>query len=246
MGNPGEPRQRDPVRLRHLRPRVLHRAVPAQRRQRDGKRPQSVLPAGRVEQPDRPGPQRERVRRHGGRRRIVHRGQVGEAASFDAGDGISVSQDGDLTDLTDFTATAWFRSTEDDRADQVVFGIRKGYELVFDSAGQRVSDNSVWWAVDNGTGDWAVNPTGAGPLALGEWHHAALVQNTTADEVQVYIDGSLVVTDSGTGAVNGATGDFGIGVRGDGFGQFVGDIDDVRIYSRALSASEVQSLYDSA
>ena len=171
-------------------------------------------------------------------------GQVGDAASFGAGDRIAVAHDGELTDLTDFTATAWFRSTADDRADQVVFGIKKGYEIVFDSAGQRVSDDSVWWAVDNGTGDWAVNPTGAGPLAVGEWHHVALVQDTAADEVRVYVNGSLVVTDGGTGPVNGTTGDLGLGVRGDGFGQFVGDVDDVRIYSRALSTSEVQSLYE--
>jgi predicted ribosomally synthesized peptide with SipW-like signal peptide len=173
-------------------------------------------------------------------------GQVGNAASFGAGDRIAVAHDGELTDLTDFTATAWFRSTADDRADQVVFGIKKGYEIVFDSAGQRVSDDSVWWAVDNGTGDWAVNPTGAGPLAVGEWHHVALVQDTAADEVRVYVNGSLVATDGGTGPVNGTTGDLGLGVRGDGFGQFVGDVDDVRIYARAFSTSEVQSLYDSA
>ncbi|QGX94546.1 hypothetical protein EI982_06965 [Haloplanus rallus] len=174
-------------------------------------------------------------------------GQVGRAASFDDGDAVTVTHDGSLTDLADFTASAWFRSTEDGRRDQVVFGIRQGYEIVFDSAGGRTSsDNSLWWAIDNGTGDWAVNDTGAGPLTLGEWHHAVLVQDTDDDEVRVYVDGSLIVTDDGTGAVNSTTGDLGIGSRGDGFGQFVGDVDDVRIYSRALSASEVQSIYDSA
>jgi len=174
-------------------------------------------------------------------------GRVGQAASFEPGDAISVGHDGSLTDLTDFTASAWFRSTADGRRDQVVFGIRRGYEIVFDATTTRVSpDNSVWWAIDNGTGDWAVNGTGAGPLVLDEWHHVALVQDTDDDEVRVYVDGSLAATDGGTGPVNATTGDLGIGSRGDGFGQFVGDIDDVRIYSRALSASEVQSLYDSA
>jgi len=174
-------------------------------------------------------------------------GQVGRAASFEDGDVVSVSHDGSLTDVTDFTASAWFRSTADGRQDQVVFGIRNGYEIVFDSAGARTSsDNSIWWAIDNGTGDWAVNDTGAGPLTVGEWHHAALVQDTSNDEVRVYIDGSLVVTDNGTGPVNTTTSDLGIGSRGDGFGQFNGAIDDVRIYSRALSASEIQALYDSA
>jgi predicted ribosomally synthesized peptide with SipW-like signal peptide len=171
-------------------------------------------------------------------------GQVSRAASFDPGDSIVVTHDGELTDFTDFTATAWFRSTDDDRADQVVFGLRHGYELVLDTAGQRVSENSVWWAVENGTGDWAVNPTSAGPLAVGEWHHGALVQDTTADEVRVYIDGTLVATDGGTGPVNGTTEPLGIGVRGDGFGQFVGDVDEVRVYTRALSAAEIQSLVD--
>ena len=172
-------------------------------------------------------------------------GLVRQAASFSQGSNIVVSHDGSLTDLSDFTASAWFKSTADEKRDQVIFGIKRGYELVFDSAGSRTSsDNSVWWAVDNGTGDWDVNDTGSDSLDLNNWHHTALVQDTDADEIRIYINGSRVTSDSGTGPVNPSENDFAIGSRGDGFGQLIGNVDEVRIYDRALSDDRVQKLYE--
>ncbi|MCO6044661.1 LamG domain-containing protein [Aeoliella sp. ICT_H6.2] len=80
----------------------------------------------------------------------------------------------------------------------------------------------------------------------GEWHHVAVVvpnATSTVDDVEYYIDGAYVGTFS-----NGQNVDTGIGPLriGDSYQDtnrdFVGHIDDVRLYDSALSASEIASL----
>lgn len=62
----------------------------------------------------------------------------------------------------------------------------------------------------------------------------------------LYIDGSLNATATDTTTVSTTnTSPVGIGSRGaTGSYLFPGSIDDVRIYNRALSATEVQQLYN--
>jgi hypothetical protein len=67
-------------------------------------------------------------------------------------------------------------------------------------------------------------------------------------EMSIYVNGSIAGTkDASVGTIDYSTvGDFAIGGRtNQSTNYFTGDIDDVRIYNRALSQQEIQKLYDS-
>ena len=81
----------------------------------------------------------------------------------------------------------------------------------------------------------------SGTLAVGQWIHVAAVYNGSA--MILYQDGVEVgrVAKSGVIATN-ATTRVAIGRNPQAYGAFDGTIDDVRVYARALSTSEVQAL----
>jgi hypothetical protein len=79
--------------------------------------------------------------------------------------------------------------------------------------------------------------------ALGDWHHYAFVWS--AGQRRIYLDGALLGSDDGASAST-LTGTFFLGHNsGTTYGfreHFEGEMDDLRIYSRALSATEVTKL----
>ncbi len=76
----------------------------------------------------------------------------------------------------------------------------------------------------------------------GLWHHIVAVRTSSTDG-EIYVDGSLAGSGSGPArSLNNVP----VWIGGPGFTgpfQFNGLIDDVRIYNKALSAAEVQQLY---
>ncbi len=84
--------------------------------------------------------------------------------------------------------------------------------------------------------------TGA-PLSLGQWHHVSAVYDGT--EMRLYLDGELVGRVAKTGAIDrDGSVPVNIGRNPDGYGTFDGALDDVRIYSAALSHAQIQDLMD--
>jgi hypothetical protein len=90
---------------------------------------------------------------------------------------------------------------------------------------------------------------GAGSLSFptlqaeGEWMHIAAVRQ--AGEARLYMNGTLVESGTLAGDI-GSTSSFMIGNAYDLGSPFVGTIDEVRVFDRALSDSEVKSLYSEA
>jgi len=76
------------------------------------------------------------------------------------------------------------------------------------------------------------------------WHHVVLVRDGT--NVTVYLDGRTQPEISGGTAPPPATDDIFIGGRSDGQYNLEGRIDEVAIYTRALSAEEIQKHYQAA
>ncbi|MCK5083210.1 MAG: DUF2341 domain-containing protein, partial [Candidatus Omnitrophica bacterium] len=74
-----------------------------------------------------------------------------------------------------------------------------------------------------------------------EWNHVAIAYNTAADTFKVYVNGNLEEDDTITNADWVPDGQNVIFASGDGF---IGLLDDVRIYNRALSGTEIQALAD--
>jgi len=82
------------------------------------------------------------------------------------------------------------------------------------------------------------------PLSTGTWYHMTFVKNGAGDVGDLYINDIKQTSWTGSIASMPATGtDLKIGQYvSAGYG-FTGSIDDVRVYSRALSAIEIEELY---
>ena len=84
------------------------------------------------------------------------------------------------------------------------------------------------------------------PINNGKWHHVVLTRNATNGNVKIYIDGVL----DKTGSTD--TGDVGTSFKSIGRIEdtggtpeyFNGYLDEVKIYNRILTSSEVQTIYD--
>jgi predicted outer membrane repeat protein len=78
-------------------------------------------------------------------------------------------------------------------------------------------------------------------LDTNEWHHWACTFDGATRARQIYRDGVLVASDTSKGMFQ-ASGAFNFGRAAWDEGYFSGALDDMRVYNRALSASEVQWL----
>jgi hypothetical protein len=139
-----------------------------------------------------------------------------------------------------FTVANWFRTTFDT-------GDREMVTWGTNASGQRLS-----WRVFEGTlrtehGNG--NLRGTTVCNDGEWHHAALVvtegANLRVPATRLYLDGvEEAITAGSNNAFNLTEGaDVSIGRRADNNTRYwLGDLDEVRIYDRALTADEVKAL----
>jgi len=174
-------------------------------------------------------------------------GQANAAYDFDGSTGyIGIPQNSVLNSLTtNFTLSAWIWQRE---------SITNGYRIL----DKETAGNGDGWSFDtynciDQTGNRlrleganannSCNVPGETEYSLMQWHH--VVATVSGTNGKVYLDGTL----EGSGNVGNIpvnTLDVYIGLahpgRGSGF-WFNGHIDDVRIYNRTLSDSEVQQLY---
>jgi hypothetical protein len=85
---------------------------------------------------------------------------------------------------------------------------------------------------------------GPSALALNAWSHLAMTWDGAT--VRLYVNGSQVSTAAVTGTAFASTGPLRIGGNNVWSEWFEGVIDDVRVYSRALSAAEIVADRDKA
>ena len=109
-----------------------------------------------------------------------------------------------------------------------------------------IDDNhtSNGWVIEQNNGAtnqfyWAGIPIF---LTAGSWTHVIVTHNLATTSGKVYINGSLVGTNSSYGTITYNSLDFRIGNWAAGGRNFNGKIDDVRVYNRELSAAEAQTL----
>jgi len=122
--------------------------------------------------------------------------------------------------------------TSDSYASNVGFGLYTGHP----------SDGDLTWAVSNGSS--RVDITAAG-LTAGQWHHVVVTQNTSNNEKKIYIDNTLKTTSTST--INNTNVTYSLiigGYSGYTNSAYDGMLDQIRIFNKALSASEVLTLYN--
>jgi hypothetical protein len=159
-------------------------------------------------------------------------GKVNGALSFDAfNDYVQVGARPNLVMSNNMTTAAWVFPTG---SGGIIVNKEGEYEVAI--------SGTLQWAVANTNPGWAWVDTGFSP-PLNQWSHIAIVYDNGV--VRSYANGTLVHTFNGSGSISDvdpALNDFRIGGRQCCVQYFGGRIDEVRMYNRALSASEIQTL----
>lgn len=79
----------------------------------------------------------------------------------------------------------------------------------------------------------------------GQWNHYAFVKNANEGFQKIYLNGELVAENTGTNASMAGVDAARIGIAPDRYGdQYIGKLDDVRIYNYGLSGDEISRIYE--
>jgi hypothetical protein len=163
-------------------------------------------------------------------------GKNGGALSFDGvDDWVTVADATDLDLTNGMTLSAWVRpSGAGSDWQTVVLKESPGfmvYALYADTDTNRPSGHVVVG------GDLDVR--GTTQLAAGAWAHLAATFDGAT--LRLYVNGGLVATRAVTGSMTASTAPLRIGGNATWGEWFGGLVDDLRVYNRALSATEIQS-----
>ncbi len=80
-----------------------------------------------------------------------------------------------------------------------------------------------------------------------EWFHVGVVYKSASGTTELFVDGqSLGVDTSAPNSLSNTNAEFSIGGRDDKLVSFTGNIDDVRVWGRALSSGEMNALHASS
>jgi hypothetical protein len=105
-------------------------------------------------------------------------------------------------------------------------------------------DGTIFWQGQSGS----ANGLSGGYLPDGNWHHVAITYGeTTSDTISLYIDGVLAANTPVTNAWSwSASQEIELAVSHDSYWRkFTGQMDDIRIYKRILTDTEVAQVYAS-
>jgi hypothetical protein len=177
-------------------------------------------------------------------------GEVGQAFYFDGTDDFLLISDSHFSQPNDWTLSAWVKPENysgGDAGNKSIFlngddldgGGNSGFNLIMLITTGVPRVDAVVGANSTET------LSGTSALERNVWTHLAAVKNGTS--FSLYRNGSLENSTTLTSATMDYTSDApdtSIGTRSDrGLAFFPGGIDDVRVYSRAFSASEIASLF---
>jgi hypothetical protein len=162
---------------------------------------------------------------------------------------------------TNFTLNAWIKtgayssSYAENILAKRIAGANNGW--IFGILGEAVSPTGV---IDFGPGGGAINAFGITAVSLNQWHMLTVIYMLSKLQIDMYIDGAQIGTVTGT-YNNGVFGSSSSGVISPNASEsalmyigrddpsqpdnyfFNGSMDDIRIYSRAISKNQIQQLF---
>lgn len=178
-------------------------------------------------------------------------GEVGSAFSFNGVDSYVQVNDSSSLDMTDaITIEAWIKP---DAYDPI-----EGQSVVTKLGGRTAersytmflaSDGKLYFGTVNSAGaggKWVPGPV----IPLNQWAHVAGVKDAGSTSARIYVNGVLAASGTVEHPIYNSAASIGIGTFVQGFdawpneGFFHGAIDEVSIYNRALTQSEIQSIFN--
>ncbi len=162
-------------------------------------------------------------------------GRYGGSLHFDGEeDLVTIPSAKDLAFTEAFTLEAWVRPDEANEW-SAVFTKESPSQISYQLHAEGEHEAPVGY-VTGGEGEAEVE--GSSPIPAGKWSHLALTSN--GKQLRLYSNGELVDTSS---SLNPASGEGPLQVGGDLLWEedfFKGDIDEIRLYDRALGAEEIE------
>jgi hypothetical protein len=174
-------------------------------------------------------------------------GKIGQAINFDGVDDyINVPSAASTDNMTALTLCAWVNpSASQNESYPAVVSKANGTTIFWDLYLTNGASSPFGFGTSFNNSIW--KETDTHDVYPGEWSHICGVQpGTSPSAFGLYVNGGLINgTSGGTGSRPSDTGEpIEIGFDPvDGF-EFVGKMDEVRVYNRALSASEILDLYN--
>ena len=157
-------------------------------------------------------------------------GRVGNGGVFNGTSGYATGVDNDIA--TNITVSAWFNSDATQTAAIVNKEATQGsLELSSNTPSFKITTNSTLRTASAGSS-----------VSNSAWHH--IVGTYDGSNVKLYVDGTQAQSVAATGAISTNNSAWTIGRDTAGANYFDGNIDEVKIYSRALGADEVKAEYD--
>ena len=164
----------------------------------------------------------------------VTNGRFGKALSFNGTNAWVTVPDANALDLTSaLTIEAWVQPTTVTGWRTILLKERGGNLSYGLYSSDDLSLPSGWLRIGNAD----VSLRGPTALPVGTWSHVALTYG--GGTMRVYVNGSQVATVNRTGSITTSTGALRIGGNAVWSEYFSGLIDEIRIYSRVLTAAEI-------
>ena len=139
------------------------------------------------------------------------------------------------------TACIWFNTTTK-TAEHYLLEKSDGNNFAIHIYGPRGTTGYMKTYLKDGSNQPIIE--GTTDCADGEWHHVCVVRDTTEDKLRLYVDGAEDNTEveDTTNADMSNTANFIIGSKYNDVNYWTGTIDEVGIWNRSLSASEISDL----
>lgn len=158
------------------------------------------------------------------------------AYSFDGSDFISIPHAESLNSTDSLSFSVWVRPD-----------VLSGTQMILGKSNYSNMTNYLIRIKSSGYLQWEYNgysETDSVPLQLGIWHHIVVTGTESGQIKKIYIDNKLIAVTTGVGGLLGAVSNaFTFGYASYGSEYYRGAIDDVRMYNKVLTDSEIDALY---
>ncbi|HEX8762447.1 MAG TPA: Ig-like domain-containing protein [Candidatus Saccharimonadales bacterium] len=166
-------------------------------------------------------------------------GKFGKALSFDgSNDYVSVNDSASLDLTNKMTLEAWVRPTASSGWRTVMLK-ENGSEMSYGMYARESSNRPSAWMRLNPTSGSSQSAGATPGLTLNTWSHMAATYDGTS--LKLYINGALRATTNQSGSMYVGTGPLKFGGNAVWGEYFAGQLDEIRIYNRALTPTEVQT-----
>ncbi len=163
-------------------------------------------------------------------------GKMGQGFNFDGvDDALDAGNGSGLSPTTAITMSAWIKPVSKGSGTylNVLEKVSLGYLMY-------IRPDGIVLMYLSGVNNWVADITASGKnLFDGGWHHLLSTYDGTTQKL--YVDNVLVTSTAATGSITPTGSSLTIGGASGTF--YKGLMDDVRVYNRALSASEIAKLY---